>query len=91
MKINLIFKDIKSLSPSYKSISTMVDAQPLTFSSYPFLAELGLTESNLGVYHTGTWSGAGPSYTAVSPHDNKPIARITMGTPEDYEACIAAM
>ncbi|TNV79540.1 hypothetical protein FGO68_gene13629 [Halteria grandinella] len=63
----------------------------LTFSEYPFLAELGLSESNLGVYHSGAWSGNGPTYTAVSPHDNRAIASIKMGNAEDYEACIVAM
>lgn len=69
----------------------MVDAQPLTFEKYPFLAELGLSEVNLGVYRDGEWVGNGPEYTAVNPHDNEPIAKIKMGSSEDYESCIEAM
>lgn len=46
---------------------------------------------NLGVYHSGEWRGAGSDYTALNPHNNKPIAIIKMGTSEDYEACIKAM
>lgn len=46
---------------------------------------------NLGVYRAGQWVGNGPEYTAVSPHDNLPLAKIKMGSVEDYESCIAAM
>lgn len=49
---------------------------PLTFNEHPFLAELGLSESNPGVYRRGEWVGSGSLYTAVNPHDNRPIARI---------------
>jgi acyl-CoA reductase-like NAD-dependent aldehyde dehydrogenase len=63
----------------------------LSFGEHPFLTELGLQETNFGVYHSGTWSGNGPTYTAVSPHDNRPIAHIKMGSADDYEACISAM
>ena len=70
----------------------MVDSTPsFTLTNYPFLAELGLTELNLGVYHSGEWTAHGAEYTAMNPHDNKPIAKIKMATSEDYEACIQAM
>ncbi len=64
----------------------MVDS--LTFSKYPFLKELGLQEVNYGVYRAGEWVGNGPEYTALSPHDNAPIAKIRMATDADYESCI---
>lgn len=63
----------------------------LSYSEYPFLKDLGLEELNLGVYRAGEWVGNGPEFTAVSPHDNRPIAKIKMGNAEDYESCIAAM
>lgn len=63
----------------------------LSFAEYPFLSELGLKEVNFGVYRAGEWVGNGPEFTAVSPHDNRPIAKVKMGNAEDYEACIAAM
>lgn len=63
----------------------------LSFAEYPFLKELGLSELNPGVYHSGFWTGSGPLYTAVSPHDNRAIAQIQMGSAEDYEGCIHAM
>lgn len=63
----------------------------LTFKEYPFLEELGLEEVNLGVYHSGKWTGSGPEYVAVNPHNNKPIAKIQMGSAQDYEDCINAM
>jgi hypothetical protein len=52
----------------------------LTFNNYPFLKELGLAEENLGVYRNGEWVGNGPDFVAVSPHDNKPIAKVKMGS-----------
>jgi aldehyde dehydrogenase family 7 protein A1 len=62
-----------------------------TYEEYPFLKELGLSETNNGVYRRGEWVGNGPDFVAVSPHNNKPIATIKMGSLEDYEDCIAAM
>jgi aldehyde dehydrogenase family 7 protein A1 len=62
----------------------------LTFHKYPFLAELGLTEDNLGCYN-GTWFGHGEVVTSINPASGEPIARIHCGTAEDYEACIQSM
>eukprot|EP00753_Platysulcus_tardus_P007696 PLAT15397.1.p2 GENE.PLAT15397.1~~PLAT15397.1.p2 ORF type:complete len:526 (+),score=252.21 PLAT15397.1:35-1579(+) len=66
------------------------EAAPLTFSDYPFLAELGLEEENSGFYN-GEWGGSGEVYTTVNPSNGKPIARIRHATLEDYESCLAAM
>ena len=63
----------------------------LSHAEFPFLKELGIEEVNFGVYRSGEWVGHGPQYTAVNPHDNRPIAKIVMGNEEDYESCIAAM
>ena len=63
----------------------------LTYNDYPFLKELGLEEVNNGVYRGGEWVGNGPEFTSVSPHNNKPLAKIKMGSVEDYESCIKAM
>jgi len=52
---------------------------------------LGLTETNLGVYRDGTWSGSGEEVLSINPATNKPIARIKMGSKTDYESCIKAM
>eukprot|EP00227_Mantoniella_beaufortii_P003113 CAMPEP_0197612940 /NCGR_PEP_ID=MMETSP1326-20131121/58240_1 /TAXON_ID=1155430 /ORGANISM="Genus nov. species nov., Strain RCC2288" /LENGTH=62 /DNA_ID=CAMNT_0043181755 /DNA_START=117 /DNA_END=301 /DNA_ORIENTATION=+ len=60
-------------------------AEALTFSDYPFLAELGLEEENPGVYN-GTWGGKGEVYTSYAPMNGKPIARVRFGTEEEYEA-----
>ena len=62
-----------------------------TFNDYPFLKELGLSEINNGVYRRGEWVGNGPDFVSTSPHTNKPIATIKMGSPQDYEDCVAAM
>lgn len=65
--------------------------QKLTFHKYPFLKELGLGEDNLGVYHSGKWTAHGESATMVNPTTNEPIARVQLGTPQDYADCIKAM
>lgn len=61
------------------------------FNDYPFLKELGLSETNYGCYYNGTWTGSGEEIVTVNPATNKPIARIKMGSKNDYEACIKAM
>lgn len=55
------------------------------------MKELGIEENNKGVYYNGKWSGNGPVYTSVNPHNNEPIAHVTHATKEDYEACIKSM
>ena len=52
---------------------------------------MGLAESNLGVYRAGEWTGSGEEVISVNPANNKPIARIKMGSKADYETCIKAM
>ena len=63
----------------------------LTFNDYPFLRELGLAESNLGVYAGGSWSGSGEEVVSVNPANNKPIAKVKVGSVADYQACVKAM
>ena len=43
---------------------------PLTFGQYPFLKDLGLSESNLGVYFDGRWAGSGEEVLSVNPATN---------------------
>lgn len=62
----------------------------LLYSQYPFLKELGIEETNQGVYD-GTWFASGEEYTTVSPTNNKPIAKIRAGTKDDYEKTLKAM
>ena len=50
-----------------------------------------LEEVNDGVYRRGEWVGRGPEFISVNPHSNKPIAKIKMGSIDDYEDCIKAM
>lgn len=63
----------------------------LTFNDYPFLKELGLSETNSGVYRDGQWTASGEEVLALNPSTNKPIARVKMGSPADYEACVKSM
>ncbi len=52
----------------------------LTFSQYPFLKELGLSEMNNSCYRNGQWVGNGEEYTCVNPHNNKPIAKVRLAS-----------
>lgn len=64
----------------------------LTFSNFPFLAELGLEETNAGNYKAGEWSVSGSDeILSNNPHDNKKITKTQCASLEDYEATIAAM
>eukprot|EP01084_Bolivina_argentea_P087862 158646_1 len=59
-------------------------------SKHAFLAELGLSDYNYGVYN-GAWTGNGPEIQTYSPTTNEAIATIKTGTSDDYESCIRAM
>ena len=54
----------------------------LTFSNFPFLAELGLEETNLGCYRNGEWVGGDQIWQSNNPHDNKKIANTKLATVE---------
>lgn len=62
----------------------------MTYSKYPFLAELGLKEENDGCYD-GAWKGSGPTITSYNPTTGEPIARVRQATTDEYEGCIDAM
>lgn len=64
--------------------------QELTFSDFPFLAELGLSEENYGCYN-GKWCGSGSLLTSYNPSTGKPIARVRQATTQEYQSCIDAM
>jgi len=56
---------------------------------YAFLKELGLEETNNGVYD-GSWKGSGPVVTSLSPANGRPIAHVRTGNLQDYESCVKA-
>lgn len=58
-------------------------------SRYSFLKELGLKESNLGVFD-GTWKGSGQIVQSICPSNGKIIAEVKQGTTTDYENCVKA-
>jgi len=65
--------------------------EQLSYSKYPFLAELGLTEENFGCYRRGEWVGAGAPVTSINPHNNEPVARTKTASLANYQECIQAM
>eukprot|EP01094_Clydonella_sp_ATCC50884_P013877 TRINITY_DN2419_c0_g1_i1.p2 TRINITY_DN2419_c0_g1~~TRINITY_DN2419_c0_g1_i1.p2 ORF type:complete len:557 (+),score=182.76 TRINITY_DN2419_c0_g1_i1:139-1671(+) len=63
----------------------------LTFSKYPFLAELGLEEDNTGCFDGSSWTANGEVVTSYNPATGEPIARVKTASVEDYDRCVSAM
>ncbi len=63
-----------------------------SYSKYPFLAELGLKEDNLGAYYDGKWQASGSQeFKSINPVDETVIARTRTASLADYEKAISAM
>ncbi|KAJ8921584.1 hypothetical protein NQ315_010489 [Exocentrus adspersus] len=56
-------------------------------TKYSFLKELGLQETNLGVFD-GTWKGSGKIVQSICPSNGKVIAEVKQGNLTDYESCV---
>ena len=61
-----------------------------TFDKYPFLKQLGLSETNLGVYSNGKWLGSGESLISNNPVTNQPTATVTTATKSEYDDAVDA-
>jgi len=61
-----------------------------TFQNYKFLKELGLSETENGVYN-GSWGGSGPVNTQYNPSTGEPIGYVRFGNVDDYNATIEKM
>lgn len=73
----------------FRAMST--DQKPLTYGNFPFLKNLGINESNSGVFNGTFVAGEGEVFTSVNPATNEPIARITTGSVRQFESCVEAM
>ncbi|KAJ8938603.1 hypothetical protein NQ314_011411 [Rhamnusium bicolor] len=56
-------------------------------STYSFLKDLGLKETNLGVFD-GTWKGSGQVIQSICPSNGKVIAEVKQGNVSDYQSCV---
>lgn len=56
---------------------------------YSWLKDLGLNESNPGVYN-GKWIGSGTVVTSICPSNNRPIAQVTQGVLKEYDETVQA-
>ena len=63
----------------------------LTFSKYPFLANLGLKDLNSGCYNGSKWFGSGKKIRTFNPSTGEAIAEIQCATTEEYEVCMQSM
>lgn len=57
----------------------------LTHGQYPFLASLGIKESNAGVFNGKFVEGEGEVFTSINPATNEKIATITTGSAKQLE------
>lgn len=63
-----------------------------SYHKYPFLAELGLKETNQGAYFDGQWQASGSQeFHSINPVDETVIARTKTASLADYDRAIAAM
>jgi len=62
-----------------------------TFEKYPFLKELGLTESNFGCWDGEKWTGNGKVFKSINPSTNEVIAEVKGASVEDYEVATQNM
>ncbi len=81
----------RAFSQTAFRMAAAAGSQALTFSKYPFLSKLGLSEDNPGVFNGAFVAGNGPVFTSLNPATNEPIARVSSGTPEQLETCVQAM
>ena len=72
------------------AVMSSSSSHPLTYASYPFLAELGIGADNSGVFDGSAWGGSGPSQLCLCPATGAAIARVTTATAADYERAVAA-
>ncbi|KAK3607912.1 hypothetical protein CHS0354_036738 [Potamilus streckersoni] len=81
----LLIKRVKFQQRHTASMATFLIEDP----KYSWLKDLGLSTQNKGVFH-GSWAGSGEEVTSYCPANNKPIAKVTQGSAQDYETTVRA-
>ncbi|XP_018560812.1 putative aldehyde dehydrogenase family 7 member A1 homolog isoform X1 [Anoplophora glabripennis] len=87
---NSVTLKLFSFCRNYIALRTMAASKPeylINDSKYSFLKELGLQETNLGVFD-GTWKGSGKVVQSICPSNGKVIAEVKQGDVSDYESCV---
>lgn len=79
----------KSLTPVRIVSRAMSSGFLVNEPKYSFLKDLGLEDTNPGVY-SGTWGGQGEVVTSMCPANGRPIAQVTTASLEDYNKCVTA-
>jgi len=74
----------------YPSLSFSTSSEPLTWSKYEPLRQLGITDENPGLFN-GKWGGSGGLKLSINPATNQPIARVRSATIEDYVTTVQEM
>ena len=82
---------MKLARPSYVLKKYIRNQSSTAFSKYPFLARLGLAETNMGCWNGKEWLGNGNTHSAMNPATGEVIAKVKFGNTEDYESCIKNM
>ena len=91
--INTVFTLLYPVERWNKMIrKSLVRQSSYAFSKYPFLARLGLKETdNLGCWNGKEWLGNGETHTAMNPSTGEAIATVKFGSVQDLESCIRNM
>ncbi len=63
----------------------------LGYANYPFLADIGIEETNKGCYRAGEWVSGEDTVTSINPHDNSKIAVTQLATSAQYDETVEAM
>ena len=63
----------------------------LNFTNLPFLADIGLSETNKGCFRAGEWVSGEATHTSVNPHDNSKTAVVELATLAQYDETVEAM
>ncbi|XP_013405750.1 alpha-aminoadipic semialdehyde dehydrogenase isoform X2 [Lingula anatina] len=80
-----LIKRTLTFKTPYRAMSSLLIDDP----KYSWLKDLGLSADNKGVFH-GVWTGSGEVTTSYCPTNNQPIARVTQGSPGDYDSAVKA-
>ncbi|KAK7086425.1 Alpha-aminoadipic semialdehyde dehydrogenase [Halocaridina rubra] len=88
----LLARATSTLTPRFHFLFTRAMASAsylINEPKYAFLKDLGLEETNKGVYN-GQWIGSGETVTSICPANKRPIAQVQQGTVADLDSCVKA-
>lgn len=83
--------DFREVNKIIKTGNQSLKVMSFTFDKYPFLKELGLSESNHGCWDGEKWTGDGKVFHSINPSTNEIIAEVKGASAENYETATKNM